>query len=81
MRIQFASLPLKQQPDVRDVKDSCVSAHREEVEKDMHFLGLLMMKNLVKPESPRVIKVMRLANLRSVMVTGEGYLMAAFPLF
>lgn len=44
--------------------------HRGEVEKDMHFLGLLMMKNLVKPESAKVIKILRLAQLRSVMVTG-----------
>uniref|UniRef100_A0A8C2Z5P3 ATPase cation transporting 13A2 n=1 Tax=Cyclopterus lumpus TaxID=8103 RepID=A0A8C2Z5P3_CYCLU len=44
---------------------------RGEVETDMRFLGLLIMKNLVKPESAKVINVLRLANLRSVMVTGE----------
>ncbi|KAK9515665.1 hypothetical protein VZT92_026292 [Zoarces viviparus] len=49
---------------------------REEVEKDMRFLGLLMMKNLVKPESAKVIDVLRLANLRSVMVTGDNILTA-----
>ena len=47
--------------------------HRGEVEKDMHFLGLLMMKNLVKPESAKVIKILRLAQLRSVMVTGGSW--------
>lgn len=45
--------------------------HRGEVEKDMHFLGLLMMKNLVKPESAKVINILRKANIRSIMVTGE----------
>ncbi|KAM6930111.1 polyamine-transporting ATPase 13A2 [Lycodopsis pacificus] len=49
---------------------------REEVEKDMRFLGLLMMKNMVKPESAKVIDVLRLANLRSVMVTGDNILTA-----
>lgn len=51
--------------------NSCVSFHRGEVEKDMQFLGFLMMKNLVKPESAKVINILRLAHLRSVMVTGE----------
>ncbi|KAI3357136.1 hypothetical protein L3Q82_015599, partial [Scortum barcoo] len=44
--------------------------------KDMQFLGLLMMKNLVKPESPKVINILRLAQLRSVMVTGDNILTA-----
>uniref|UniRef100_A0A668AXP5 ATPase cation transporting 13A2 n=1 Tax=Myripristis murdjan TaxID=586833 RepID=A0A668AXP5_9TELE len=40
--------------------------------RDMQFLGLLVMKNLVKPESAGVINTLRLAQLRTVMVTGEG---------
>uniref|UniRef100_A0A8C7I5Z5 ATPase cation transporting 13A2 n=1 Tax=Oncorhynchus kisutch TaxID=8019 RepID=A0A8C7I5Z5_ONCKI len=40
------------------------------VERDMQFLGLLVMKNLVKPESAEVITTLRLAHLRTVMVTG-----------
>ncbi|MEQ2162197.1 hypothetical protein GOODEAATRI_017343, partial [Goodea atripinnis] len=43
---------------------------RGEVEKEMQFLGLLMMKNLVKPESAEVINILTLAHIRSVMVTG-----------
>lgn len=57
---------------------SCLSVHRGEVEKDMQFLGLLLMKNLVKPESPKVINILRLAHLRSVMVTGEIYFARIF---
>uniref|UniRef100_A0A665X0X8 P-type ATPase A domain-containing protein n=1 Tax=Echeneis naucrates TaxID=173247 RepID=A0A665X0X8_ECHNA len=53
-----------------------VLLHRDEVEKDMEFLGLLMMKNLVKPESANVINILRLAHLRSVMVTGDNILTA-----
>lgn len=45
-------------------------AYRVEVEKDMNFLGLLIMKNQVKPESAEVIHILKLANLRPVMVTG-----------
>ena len=36
----------------------------------MQFLGLLVMKNLVNPESAEVITTLRLAHLRTVMVTG-----------
>ncbi|KAM9786025.1 polyamine-transporting ATPase 13A2 [Neosynchiropus ocellatus] len=49
---------------------------RGEVEKDMNFVGLLMMKNLVKPESAEVINALRLAQLRTVMVTGDNILTA-----
>ncbi|XP_032377687.1 polyamine-transporting ATPase 13A2 [Etheostoma spectabile] len=49
---------------------------RGEVEKDMQFLGLMMMKNLVKPESAQVIKMLRAAQLRTVMVTGDNILTA-----
>nr|XP_057940919.1 cation-transporting ATPase 13A2 isoform X2 [Doryrhamphus excisus] len=49
---------------------------RGEVEQDMLFLGLLMMKNLVKPESSKVIDMLRMARLRTVMVTGDNILTA-----
>lgn len=47
--------------------------YRGEVEKDMQFLGLLMMKNLVKPESEGVINILRRAQLRCIMVTGKSW--------
>uniref|UniRef100_A0AAX7VJ02 Cation-transporting P-type ATPase N-terminal domain-containing protein n=1 Tax=Astatotilapia calliptera TaxID=8154 RepID=A0AAX7VJ02_ASTCA len=53
-----------------------VNSNLREVEKDMHFLGLLMMKNLVKPESAKVINILRKANVRSIMVTGDNVLTA-----
>ncbi|XP_040008147.1 cation-transporting ATPase 13A2 isoform X2 [Xiphias gladius] len=53
-----------------------MTTERGEVEKDMQFLGLLMMKNLVKPESAKVINMLRLAQLRTVMVTGDNILTA-----
>ena len=45
--------------------------HREAVERDMRFLGLFLMRNLVKPETAGVIQTLRQAQLRTVMVTGE----------
>uniref|UniRef100_A0AAQ5XVU1 Cation-transporting P-type ATPase N-terminal domain-containing protein n=1 Tax=Amphiprion ocellaris TaxID=80972 RepID=A0AAQ5XVU1_AMPOC len=59
-----------------DCSHSCASVHRGEVERDMQFLGLLMMKNLVKPESAKVINILRLAHIRTVMVTGDNVLTA-----
>lgn len=59
-----------------DVVMDVNTIQREDVEKDMHFLGLLMMKNLVKAESPRVINMLNLASLRTIMVTGDNILTA-----
>ncbi|XP_048839261.1 cation-transporting ATPase 13A2 isoform X2 [Brienomyrus brachyistius] len=49
---------------------------REAVESSMRFLGLLVMKNVVKPETPGVITILRNAQLRTVMVTGDNILTA-----
>uniref|UniRef100_UPI0037E924A7 polyamine-transporting ATPase 13A2 isoform X1 n=2 Tax=Semicossyphus pulcher TaxID=241346 RepID=UPI0037E924A7 len=59
-----------------DVNTDLSTIERGEVERDMQFLGFLIMKNLVKPESPEVINILRLANLRSIMVTGDNILTA-----
>ncbi|XP_030217625.1 polyamine-transporting ATPase 13A2 isoform X1 [Gadus morhua] len=49
---------------------------REAVERDMRFLGLFLMRNLVKPETAGVIQTLRQAQLRTVMVTGDNILTA-----
>ncbi|XP_063735179.1 cation-transporting ATPase 13A2 isoform X2 [Eleginops maclovinus] len=59
-----------------DVNTDFSKIERAEVEKDMQFLGLLMMKNLVKPESATVINMLALAQIPSVMVTGDNLLTA-----
>uniref|UniRef100_A0A8B9LRM9 ATPase cation transporting 13A2 n=1 Tax=Astyanax mexicanus TaxID=7994 RepID=A0A8B9LRM9_ASTMX len=41
-----------------------------DLERDMQFLGLLVMKNQLKPESAGVITTLRRAQIRPVMVTG-----------
>ncbi|RZF39245.1 hypothetical protein LSTR_LSTR010339 [Laodelphax striatellus] len=49
---------------------------REEIETDLCFLGLVVMENRLKPETTGVIKVLRDANIRTVMVTGDNMLTA-----
>ncbi|CAK6955037.1 cation-transporting ATPase 13A2 isoform X2 [Scomber scombrus] len=61
--------PLDKNTDLKTIE-------REAVEKDMQFLGFLMMKNLVKPQSATVIGILTRAQLRSVMVTGDNILTA-----
>ncbi|XP_056128986.1 cation-transporting ATPase 13A2 isoform X2 [Lampris incognitus] len=61
--------PLNEKTDLQALK-------RGAVEKEMQFLGLLVMKNQVKPESADVINTLSLANLRTVMVTGDNILTA-----
>ena len=49
---------------------------REQTEKDLTFLGLLVMGNMLKPETKDVINVLKQANIRPVMVTGDNMLTA-----
>ncbi|XP_039275236.1 probable cation-transporting ATPase 13A3 [Nilaparvata lugens] len=49
---------------------------REEIETDLCFLGLVVMENRLKPETTGVIKVLKDANIRTVMVTGDNMLTA-----
>ncbi|CAH8871431.1 unnamed protein product [Trichobilharzia szidati] len=47
---------------------------RDRVENNLLFLGFLVMENRLKPESGPVIKILRQANIRPVMVTGDHML-------
>uniref|UniRef100_A0A8V5H8C7 Polyamine-transporting ATPase 13A2 n=1 Tax=Melopsittacus undulatus TaxID=13146 RepID=A0A8V5H8C7_MELUD len=49
---------------------------REAVESSLGFLGFLVMKNVLKPESAPVIHLLRNANIRPIMVTGDNMLTA-----
>ncbi|KAM7083750.1 polyamine-transporting ATPase 13A2 isoform 1-T1 [Ciconia maguari] len=49
---------------------------RDSVESSLTFLGFLVMKNVLKPESAPVIHLLRNANIRPVMVTGDNMLTA-----
>merc|ERR1712106_820292 len=49
---------------------------REQVEEDLTFLGLVILKNRLKPASIGVLNELRGANIRTVMVTGDNILTA-----
>nr|XP_033777807.1 cation-transporting ATPase 13A2 isoform X5 [Geotrypetes seraphini] len=49
---------------------------RDSVESDMTFLGFLVMRNVLKLETTPVIHVLKSANIRTVMVTGDNMLTA-----
>lgn len=49
---------------------------REDVESNLVFLGLLVMENRLKPETNPIIKKLKKANIRTVMVTGDNMLTA-----
>lgn len=49
---------------------------RQDIEKDLRFLGLLTLGNLLKPETIPVIETLNKAAIRSIMVTGDNMLTA-----
>ncbi|KAL2089748.1 hypothetical protein ACEWY4_014436 [Coilia grayii] len=49
---------------------------RDHIEANMEFLGLIIMQNKLKPETPGVLEDLRRANIRTVMVTGDNMLTA-----
>ncbi|XP_018422668.1 PREDICTED: probable cation-transporting ATPase 13A3 [Nanorana parkeri] len=49
---------------------------RDAIENNMTFLGLIIMQNKLKPETPGVLEDLRKANIRMVMVTGDNMLTA-----
>lgn len=49
-----------------------ISISSDQVEKDLTFLGLLIMQNTLKPETTPVIKDLKDAKIRCVMVTGKS---------
>lgn len=51
-------------------------ATREDIEKNLTFVGLLVMGNMLKPETTAVIDILHNADIRSVMVTGDNMLTA-----
>ncbi|GLG93617.1 Cation-transporting ATPase [Gryllus bimaculatus] len=49
---------------------------REDVESNLIFLGLIIMENRLKPETTGIITMLREANIRTIMVTGDNMLTA-----
>ena len=60
----------------RPLKMTFVKAQRvsrEDVECELNFLGLLVLENRLKKETTPVIKQLRQANIRTIMVTGKMF--------
>ncbi|XP_053723574.1 polyamine-transporting ATPase 13A3 isoform X1 [Synchiropus splendidus] len=49
---------------------------RDHIEANMEFLGLIIMQNKLKAETPGVLQNLYKANIRTVMVTGDNMLTA-----
>jgi cation-transporting ATPase 13A3/4/5 len=49
---------------------------REKLERELEFLGLIVMENRLKPETCAVIGRLRAANIRTIMCTGDNILTA-----
>ncbi|XP_061680110.1 polyamine-transporting ATPase 13A3 isoform X1 [Syngnathoides biaculeatus] len=49
---------------------------RDHIEANMEFLGLIIMQNKLKTETPTVLQDLHRANIRTVMVTGDNMLTA-----
>ncbi|XP_064645637.1 polyamine-transporting ATPase 13A3-like [Lineus longissimus] len=57
-------------------KETVQTIHRNDLEADLTFLGLLVMENALKPQTEAALRVLHNANIRTVMVTGDNILTA-----
>jgi cation-transporting ATPase 13A2 len=64
-RKEMASIPLKDKNELR-----------AEVEKDLTFIGMILLENKLKVESEPTLQILREAGIRCVMVTGDHSLTA-----
>ncbi|XP_029803896.1 cation-transporting ATPase 13A2 isoform X5 [Suricata suricatta] len=66
--VALASKPLPIAPTLEAIQQLT----RDAVEQDLSLLGLLVMKNLLKPQTTPVIQALRRTRIRTVMVTGDN---------
>ncbi|XP_018565908.2 probable cation-transporting ATPase 13A3 [Anoplophora glabripennis] len=53
-------------------QEEVAKLHREDVECDLNFIGLIVLENKLKPQTTGVIKTLKEANLKVVMITGDN---------
>ncbi|XP_014228513.1 probable cation-transporting ATPase W08D2.5 [Trichogramma pretiosum] len=59
----------------KDIQVSAKEVHkipRDEIEKDLEFLGLIILENRLKKPTIGVIKDLREANVKTIMITGDN---------
>ncbi|KAJ8982591.1 hypothetical protein NQ317_005063, partial [Molorchus minor] len=52
--------------------EEVVKLHREDVEADLELVGLIVLENRLKPQTTGVIRTLKEANLKVVMITGDN---------
>ncbi|XP_011496793.1 PREDICTED: probable cation-transporting ATPase 13A3 [Ceratosolen solmsi marchali] len=58
--------------DIDVADDQVQKVPRDEVEKDLEFLGLIVLENRLKKPTTKVINNLRDANIKTVMITGDN---------
>ncbi|XP_004425686.1 PREDICTED: probable cation-transporting ATPase 13A2 [Ceratotherium simum simum] len=66
--VALASKPLAIAPSL----GAAQQLTRDTVEQDLSLLGLLVLRNLLKPQTAPVIQALRRTRIRTVMVTGDN---------
>ncbi|KAG8506606.1 Cation-transporting ATPase 13A2 [Galemys pyrenaicus] len=66
--VALAGKPLPVAPSL----EAAQQVTRDAVERDLSLLGLLVMRNLLKPQTTPVIRALRRTRVRTVMVTGDN---------
>ncbi|KAG8195088.1 hypothetical protein JTE90_029667 [Oedothorax gibbosus] len=56
--------------------DEVLKIPREELECELHFQGLVVLQNFLKPETVPTLNILKEADIRTVMVTGDNLLTA-----
>ena len=62
--------------EIKKSIDEISRMERQEAERDLKFLGLLIFINKLKPETTQAIKELRDANIKTIMATGDHGLTA-----
>nr|CAG4710839.1 unnamed protein product [Naegleria fowleri] len=57
---------------IHNIHEFIDKMEREQVEKDLNFIGLICLENKLKADTSRVIKKLIAANLRSVIASGDN---------
>jgi len=66
--VALAGKPLPVAPSL----EAAQQLTRDTVERELGLLGLLVMRNLLKPQTTAVIQALRRTRIRTVMVTGDN---------
>lgn len=70
-QLAIATAPYKGTQDLGDVK-------REDIEKDLQFVGFINFQNTMKEDTPSVIQDLREGDVSSTIVTGDNVLTGIF---